>query len=52
MAAETSQTLDRGLRVLRTLASYRRVHGEVLFGVDATVTRPGLVAVGDPVERG
>jgi uncharacterized protein YcbX len=45
-------TGGRRARVLRTMASYRRVHGEVLFGVDATVTSPGRVAVGDAVERG
>jgi uncharacterized protein YcbX len=45
-------TGGRRARVLRTMASYRRVHGEILFGVDATVTRPGRVTLGDPVERG
>ncbi len=42
----------RQARVLRAMAGYRRVHGEILFGVDATVTRPGRVVVGDTVERG
>ena len=40
--------------VLRALAGYRRAQGEVLFGVDAVVTRPGVVRIGDgvTVERG
>lgn len=40
--------------VLKALAGYRRAQGEVLFGVDAVVTRPGVVRVGDDVtlERG
>jgi MOSC domain-containing protein len=45
---------DTGRRrapVLRTLAGYRRAGGEILFGVDAAVTRPGRVEVGDVVER-
>jgi uncharacterized protein YcbX len=45
-----------GLRradVLRTLGGYRRVSGEVVFGVDAIVTRPGRVEVGTAaLERG
>jgi uncharacterized protein len=39
--------------VLRSLGGYRRVSGEVVFGVDAVVTRPGRVDVGAAVvERG
>jgi uncharacterized protein YcbX len=39
--------------VLRSLGGYRRVSGEVVFGVDAVVTRAGLVDVGAAaVERG
>lgn len=40
--------------VLRALAGYRRAEGEVYFGVDALVTRPGVVRIGDDVtvERG
>jgi uncharacterized protein YcbX len=38
--------------VLRSLAGYRRDLGEVLFGVDAVVTRPGRVDVSAAVERG
>ncbi len=37
--------------VLRALAGYRRARGEILFGVDAAVTRPGRVEVGAVVER-
>lgn len=36
--------------VLATLAGYRRVQGEVLFGVDAVVVAPGTVRQGDDVE--
>jgi hypothetical protein len=35
---------------LRTLATYRRVDGGVMFGQNLTVRRPGRIAVGDPVE--
>ena len=39
--------------VLRSLGGYRRVSGEVVFGVDAVVTRPGSVDIGAAVvERG
>jgi uncharacterized protein len=39
--------------VLRTLGGYRRMSGEVVFGVDAVVTRPGRVEVGTAaLERG
>ena len=37
--------------VLRTLAGYRRSQGEVVFGVDAVVTRPGRVHLDAAVER-
>ena len=42
----------RDLPVLATLAGYRRGHGEVLFGLDADVVRPGRVGIGDPVALG
>jgi uncharacterized protein YcbX len=45
-------TGGRRASVLRTLAGYRRTGGEILFGVDAAVTRPGRVEVGAVVERG
>ena len=41
---------ERRVDVLRCLAGYRRVSGEILFGVDAVVTRPGDVAVGAVLE--
>jgi len=34
---------------LKALADYRRQRGQVVFGVDAVVTRPGRVHVGDVV---
>ncbi|HET7723920.1 MAG TPA: MOSC domain-containing protein [Propionibacteriaceae bacterium] len=37
------------VEALRALAGYRREGTEVLFGVDAVVTRPGRVQVGDAV---
>lgn len=37
---------------LRCLGRYRRAPGEILFGVDAVVTRPGRVTEGAVVERG
>lgn len=45
-------TGERRFDVLRCLGRYRRARGEILFGVDAVVTRPGRVAVGAEVERG
>jgi uncharacterized protein YcbX len=44
-------TGERTLDVLGALAGYRRAAGDILFGVDAVVTTPGRVAVGDAVER-
>jgi uncharacterized protein YcbX len=38
--------------VLKSLAGYRRALGEIVFGVDAVVTRPGRVEIGATVERG
>jgi uncharacterized protein len=41
---------DTGVRrteAMKALADYRREHNEVLFGVDAVVTKPGRVHVGD-----
>jgi uncharacterized protein YcbX len=45
---------DRSVPVLRTLGGYRRGEGEIYFGVDAVVVRPGSVRAGDPagLERG
>lgn len=38
--------------VLKALAGYRRCDGEICFGVDAEITVPGRVRVGDPVVLG
>ena len=38
--------------VLKALGGYRQARGEVVFGVDAIVTRPGRVEVYARVERG
>lgn len=45
-------TGGRSADVLKSLAGYRRALGEIMFGVDAVVTRPGRVEVGATVERG
>jgi uncharacterized protein YcbX len=45
-------TGERAADVLKSLAGYRRDLGEIVFGVDAVVTRPGRVEVGATVERG
>ena len=45
-------TGERSADVLKSLAGYRRSLGEIVFGVDAVVTRPGRVEVGATVERG
>jgi len=42
----------RKVDVLAALGRYRRSGGEVVFGVDAVVTRPGRVDVAAAVERG
>lgn len=42
----------RDVPVLTTLAGYRRCDGEICFGVDAEITVPGRVRVGDPVVLG
>ncbi|MDP8900794.1 MAG: MOSC domain-containing protein [Actinomycetota bacterium] len=41
---------ERGKEPLRTLATYRKDYGEVLFGRYLIHTSPGAVRVGDPVE--
>ena len=43
---------SRDVRVLQTLAGYRRCDGEICFGVDAEVAVPGRVSLGDPVVLG
>ena len=45
---------DTGMRrtdAMRALADYRRQGNEVVFGVDAVVTKPGRVYLGDVVEQ-
>lgn len=42
----------RDVPVLRALGGYRRGDGEICFGVDAEVTAPGRVDVGDRAELG
>ncbi len=37
--------------VLKELGRYRLDQGEIWFGIDATVTRPGTVELGDPVRE-
>lgn len=46
------QTGVRDVPVLKVLAGYRRCDGELCFGVDAEITVPGRVRVGDPVVLG
>jgi uncharacterized protein YcbX len=42
-------TLERGVEPLRTLATYRREAGGVVFGVNTTHADPGWIRVGDQV---
>jgi len=44
------QTTDRGPEPLRTLATFRRWNGGVIFGQNTVVERPGPMRVGDLVE--
>ena len=46
------RTAERSQEPLRTLATYRRQDGEVMFGQNAVVVRPGMIRVGDPVRIG
>jgi uncharacterized protein YcbX len=43
------QTAERGVEPLRTLATYRRIDGKVVFGQNALHDRPGRLAQGDRV---
>ena len=43
-------TGDRGVEPLKTLATYRRQHGEVMFGMNVTNVGVGTIRVGDVVE--
>jgi uncharacterized protein YcbX len=42
-------TAERGKEPLRTLATYRKVAGEVMFGQNVVHEGPGRLRVGDPV---
>ena len=42
-------TADRGREPLRTLATYRKIDGKVMFGQNAVHEGPGRLRVGDPV---
>ena len=44
------QSSEKGAEPLRTLASFRRWNGSVIFGQNAVVERPGLMRLGDAVE--
>jgi uncharacterized protein YcbX len=43
------RTGDRGTEPLRTLATYRKRDGEVMFGQNLVHHRPGRLRVGDPI---
>ena len=44
-------TGERGVEPLRTLATYRRQDGDVMFGMNITHAAPGMVRVGDLVSN-
>ncbi|HUF34951.1 MAG TPA: MOSC N-terminal beta barrel domain-containing protein [Gemmatimonadales bacterium] len=44
-------TAERGPEPLRTLASYRKAHGKVLFGQNVIHRGPGRLTVGDALRR-
>ena len=43
-------TAEKGLEPLATLATFRKVNGKVMFGMNAIHAGPGIVRVGDNVE--
>ena len=43
-------TAEKGLEPLATLATFRKVNGKVMFGMNAIHSGPGVVRVGDIVE--
>ncbi|MEM7734262.1 MAG: MOSC N-terminal beta barrel domain-containing protein [Deinococcota bacterium] len=43
-------TLDRGREPLKTLATYRRALGGVIFGQNAVVVKPGKLELGMPIK--
>ncbi len=49
MTTVDTHTAEKGLEPLRTLATYRRHGGHVMFGMNATHAAPGVVSVGDAV---
>lgn len=49
MTTVDPDTYAKGREPLRSLARHRRWEGEVWFGIQAVPTRPGRLAVGDPV---
>jgi len=44
-------TAEKGVEPLRTLATYRRQHGAVMFGMNATHANEGVIHTGDRVTR-
>ncbi len=44
------QTAEKGPEPLRTLATYRRQDGLVMFGMNATHASPGVLRIGDAVQ--
>jgi uncharacterized protein YcbX len=44
------ETLERGPEPLRTLATYRRIDGRLVFGQNLVPETTGTIHVGDPVE--
>lgn len=42
-------TLERGAEPLRTMATYRRENGGVVFGINTTHANPGWIRVGDAI---
>lgn len=51
MTTVNPQTAEKGLEPLRMLARYRRVDGEVMFGMNATHSAPGIIHEGDVVNQ-
>jgi hypothetical protein len=43
------ETTERGVEPLRTLATYRKVGGEVMFGQNVVHLGTGRLAVGEPL---
>ena len=45
------QTAEKGKEPLATLATYRTVNNKVYFGQNAVALTPGIVSVGDPIQK-